>query len=285
MKCYLCGNATFITRPGVVRDNPKVHVIECDACGLVTLDSFDQISERHYEEGKMHADDTSIHEWIQETEIDDQRRLEFLKSKMTGKKVMDFGCGNGGFLIKTVPFTKKSEGIELEERVQEYFNRFNLKVWTSLSNAVDNNCGSYDLITSFHVFEHLADPATFLQDMAKLLSKSGEIIIEVPSGDDALLTLYENVAFSNFTYWSQHLYLFNSRTMQDLVKKSGLKLNWVKQVQRYSLSNHLHWLSKGKPGGQKTFNFLNDRQLDILYGQQLASVGKCDTIMASISNH
>lgn len=283
MKCYLCQNISFTTRPGEVRDNPSVKVIECDSCGLVTLNSFNQISDRHYEEGKMHSEETPIRTWTQETEIDDQRRFDFFKSKITGKKILDFGCGNGGFLIKTLPLTSKSEGLELEERLQDYFKDVNLKVWRSLEDAKENNCRNYDLITAFHVFEHLSDPIEVLVDLSKLLLPGGEIIIEVPSSDDALLTLYKNAAFSNFTYWSQHLYLFNSNTMKDMVNKSGLKLNWVKQIQRYSLSNHLHWLSTGKPGGQKAWPFLNDSQLDIAYGQQLASVGKCDTIMASIS--
>lgn len=119
--------------------------------------------------------------------------------------------------------------------------------------------------------------------MTTLLNQGGEIIIEVPSSEDALLTLYKSDAFSKFTYWSQHLFLFNQHTISDLVKKANLKLNWVQQVQRYGLSNHLYWLSNKLPGGQKKWNFLNSNLLDELYAKQLASVGKSDTIMVSIS--
>ena len=77
------------------------------------------------------------------------------------------------------------------------------------------------------------------------------MIIEVPNSSDALLTLYENEPFQNFTYWSQHLFLFNEKTMTELVKKAGLKLNWIKHVQRYPLSNNLYWLAKGEPGGHQ----------------------------------
>jgi hypothetical protein len=98
-----------------------------------------------------------------------------------------------------------------------------------------------------------------------------------------LLTLYDSNEFANFTYWSQHLFLFNQFTFTELVKKSGLKLNWVKQIQRYGLSNHLYWLSKGLPGGHIKWTFLNSDLIDEIYSQQLASVGKCDTIMISVS--
>jgi hypothetical protein len=117
----------------------------------------------------------------------------------------------------------------------------------------------------------------------QLLGERGELIIEVPSSNDALLTLYESVEFSRFTYWSNHLYLFNHYTLQKLVQKSHLKLNWIKQIQRYPLSNHLHWLSKGRPAGHKVWSFLDNESLTKEYEFALASAGFCDTIIASVS--
>ncbi len=131
--------------------------------------------------------------------------------------------------------------------------------------------------------EHLHDPAGVLSELSQSLSGGGEMIIEVPNSNDALLTLYENDDFQNFTYWSQHLFLFNDKTMAELVKQAGLKLNWIKHVQRYSLSNHLYWLAKGKPAGHKKWSFLNNNQLDQEYENQLAAIGKTDTIIVGIS--
>jgi protein-arginine kinase activator protein McsA len=82
MKCYLCNGDNFIVRPGEVRNNNKIKVIECKSCGLVTLDNLSHISERHYEEGKMHAYENTIKEWIQETEIEDSRRFNKFKKKI-----------------------------------------------------------------------------------------------------------------------------------------------------------------------------------------------------------
>ena len=144
------------------------------------------------------------------------------------------------------------------------------------------NVVEFDLITSFHVFEHLIDSASSLKSSSSLLNQGGEIIIEVPSCDDALLTLYNSESFAKFTYWSQHLFLFNQKTIELLVNKANMKINWVKQVQRYGLSNHLYWLSNNLPGGQKSWSFLNSKLLDELYAKQLASVGKCDTLIFSV---
>ena len=283
MNCYLCHNTEFISRPGEVRDNLNVHVVECKKCGLVTLDDLSHITESHYEEGKMHAYQNTMKEWMQETEIDDLRRFKEFKKNILGNNVLDFGCGNGGFLIKALEFANLAQGVELESRVQEHYKDSSIKIWQSIEDIKEKSNEKFDIITSFHVFEHLIDPIATLQSLTSILKKDGEIIIEVPSSEDALLTLYNCDSFSKFTYWSQHLFLFNQKTIAELVKKSNLKLNWVKQVQRYGLSNHLFWLSNHLPGGQKKWNMLNSNLLDELYAKQLASIGKCDTIMASIS--
>ncbi len=106
------------------------------------------------------------------------------------------------------------------------------------------------------------------------------MIIEVPNSNDVLLTLYENEPFQNFTYWSQHLFLFNKKTMTELIKQAGLQLNWIKHVQRYPLSNHLYWLAKGKPGGHQVWDVIN---VDKEYENQLSDMGKTDTIILGVS--
>ena len=65
---------------------------------------------------------------------------------------------------------------------------------------------------------------------------------------------YKNKAFQSFTYWSQHLYYFNAITLTKLCKLSGLKVESIKYIQRYPLSNHLYWLSEGLPGGHITWS-------------------------------
>ena len=107
-------------------------------------------------------------------------------------------------------------------------------------------------------------------------------IIEVPSASDILLYLYDCLPFQKFTYWSQHLYLFNTSTLETLVRQSGLKIDYIKQIQRYPLSNHLYWLSKGLPGGHKLWSFLDNESLTQAYEASLASIGGCDTLIACI---
>jgi len=279
MSCYLCQSNEYSKRAGTVRDNRDIDVLQCDECGLVYLSSTDHIKKEHYEESGMHDDGLNINNWLKETDKDDERRFQFIKEKITNKNVLDFGCGVGGFLEKAKTVAKTVVGVELERALQPSFKQRLLTVFSDLTSVR----GSYDVITAFHVVEHLSDPAITLRDLSTLLSLGGEIIVEVPNSEDALLTLYNNKNFQNFTYWSQHLYLYNAQTIRRLVRKSGLKLNWVKHIQRYSLANHLYWLAKGKPGGHEKYNFIDTVELNKQYESQLAALGVTDTIIISIS--
>jgi len=280
-KCYLCGCDSKHRRPGKVRDAENLEIFECDGCGLVFL-SRAHLSEGFYEQSGMHGSDPQpVDSWLRDTERDDERRYQYLKETLTNRELLDFGCGVGGFLIKAKSVAKRVTGVELEERLQSHFRTNDLKVYNGIGELpLDQH---FSLITAFHVIEHLEDPAQVLRLLATKLQKNGKIIIEIPSSADALLTLYESAAFSEFTYWSCHLYLFNSDNIRLLAKKAGLKLDYVRNIQRYPLSNHLHWLAKGLPGGHQVWNFLDSGELCRSYEDSLARLGKTDTLIAGMS--
>lgn len=276
MTCYLCGSTQFRYRDGEVRDDPALKIVECRDCGLVSLSSLDHIQIGHYEAGGMHGDSViPLDSWLRDTEADDGRRFEMLLSEVTNRRVLDFGCGAAGFLLRAQSVAASVAGIEPEARVRTHWEG-KIPIFASLVEAA----GEFDLITAFHVVEHLPDPRKVLQQLAGVLSSSGRLVVEVPSAEDALLTLYESPDFQRFTYWSQHLYLFSPATLHRLAIQAGLRVVAIRQVQRYPLSNHLHWLSKGKPGGHQRWGFLNTEALAAAYEAALAGLGKCDTIVA-----
>lgn len=276
MTCYLCNHPDYTVRKGAVRDNPSLQIIECAKCGLVALSSLEHIHTGHYEASGMHGENLpSIESWLRGTEQDDQRRFEMLKSAMVNRKVLDFGCGAAGFVRKAQSLAAEVVGVELEQRVHEHWGD---KI--ELHSGLENVGGGYDLITSFHVVEHLSDPRTILKELAACLKDHGRLVIEVPSSEDALLTLYENDTFQRFTYWSQHLFLFNAETLRRLATQAGLRVVSVQQFQRYPLSNHLHWLSHNQPGGHQHWSFLDTPALTEAYAASLAATGKCDTLIA-----
>jgi 2-polyprenyl-3-methyl-5-hydroxy-6-metoxy-1,4-benzoquinol methylase len=215
----------------------------------------------------------------EKTENDDQRRFEMLRASMANSRLLDFGCGAAGFLRKAQSIVSEAAGIEPERRVQKYWED-KIVLYNSLNDAGEG----YDLITAFHVIEHLPDPRAMLKELAACLKNGGRLVIEVPSSEDALLTLYKNEAFQHFSYWSQHLYLFSEETLQRLAEQAGLRVESIQQFQRYPLSNHLHWLSCGQPGGHEIWSFIDTPELTESYGASLAALGKFDTIIAHLES-
>lgn len=278
-KCYLCGCEESKKRLGKVRDNASLEILECRSCGLVCLSSFEHIKKNFYQDSKMHVTPLDTAASCRATRVDDLRRFRFLTAAIENREVLDFGCGNGGFLRKANKLAARADGLEIERGLRQHHKELGLNVRNSLAGLK----GKYDLITVFHVIEHIPDPATVLKNLASLLKDSGQIIVEVPSSADAMLTLFQSKAFSEFTYWSCHLYLFNSSTLGLLAQKAGLKVNYIKHIQRYPISNHLHWLSKGVPGGHQKWSFLDSPELHAAYEKQLASLGATDTVVASFS--
>jgi 2-polyprenyl-3-methyl-5-hydroxy-6-metoxy-1,4-benzoquinol methylase len=228
----------------------------------------------------MHAEAISaMTSWLHESEHDDHRRFEMLKASLVNRKVLDFGCGAAGFLRKAQTLAADVAGVELERRVHDHWGDA-----VALHSCLDVAGQDYDLITAFHVVEHLLDPRAMLKELATHLGSQGRLVIEVPSSEDALLTLFDNDAFQRFTYWSQHLYLFNAETLRTVSQQAGLRVIAIEQFQRYPLSNHLHWLSRNQPGGHQKWSFLDTPELTEAYAASLAAIGKCDTIIAHLEN-
>lgn len=253
-------------------------ILQCDNCGLVTLGATEHITDGFYENSGMHGTKlVSMESWLKDTEWDDQRRFEMIKAMLPNRRLLDFGCGAAGFLRRAQSLATEVSGIELEARVKEHWLG-ELNIVSSVDAMVGG--GNFDLITAFHVVEHLPDPRAILNSLAKLLQPSGCMIVEVPSSEDALLSLYDCNAFQRFTYWSQHLFLFNSTTLEMLAHQAGLKVIAIQHYQRYPLSNHLYWLSKGQPGGHQRWAFFDTPEMSHAYASALAAAGKTDTLIA-----
>jgi len=279
-KCYLCGKQNFIAIKSGVRDMVDIRVLKCNSCGLVFLSSFDHIKKNFYEESKVHGEfPLDLTTWIKVTEDNDERRYQNLCGIIKGKSLLDFGAGTCNFLRKASSVAKRAIGIEPEKRVRETLSS-SVELHKDVSDIKDTK---FDVITMFHVIEHLVEPKIILSKLCDLLNDEGIVHIETPNADDILLSSYENKAFMDSTYWSCHTFLYNCLTLSLLAYQSGLKCNYIKGMQRYPLSNHLYWLVKDKKEGHKHWNFLNSDKLNNEYEKQLQILGKCDTIVGSFS--
>ncbi len=270
--CPLCNNENIETIKNGVRDNKSINVLKCPKCELEFLDEFPQTSTEFYKNGSMHSTiNTKL--WLEKTSIDDKRRFNALKNRLKNKSLLDFGSGSGNFLKLASSVTKACAGCELDCSLDELYKEQELDVRHNLNDFSE----TFDEITMFHVLEHLENPKEILNQLKAKLNKNGELIIEVPNSDDALLTLYKNQAFKNFTYWSCHLFAYNQKNLKILLNQAGFKVTKVAHIQRFPYTNHIGWLKDNKAGGHtryKTFIIIN-----YFYTLFLKLTKKTDTVM------
>jgi SAM-dependent methyltransferase len=105
--------------------------------------------------------------------------------------------------------------------------------------------GRFDLVTLFHVLEHVPMPVEFLGRCKALLSPGGTLLIEVPNVADALL--WECAAYREFYWQRAHLSYFDAARLELALRRAGCGDVRVEGVQRYGVRNLLNWVDAGKP--------------------------------------
>lgn len=281
MECKICKSKKNTIIHKGTRDIRDIDVLKCEGCGVTFLSDFSHIVEGFYEESGMHQDgkEYTFDQWRADTKEDDTRRANDLGSYFEGKEVLDFGCGNGGFLHNIKKNAKNVYGVELENIAREMLAEEGIDTRADIREFGGQK---FDVITMFHVVEHLTEPKEYLEKMKEYLADSGKLIIETPNANDALLSQYESEAFADFTYWGCHPILYTSNTLEKLLVEAGYRVVWNKQIQRYPLANHLHWLSKGAPGGHKKWSHLSSEVLNAEYKRILEEQQMCDTLLICV---
>jgi 2-polyprenyl-3-methyl-5-hydroxy-6-metoxy-1,4-benzoquinol methylase len=134
--------------------------------------------------------------------------------------VLDYGCGSGDFLYYMKSKNWKVRGIEPNDLAR---NKASKLLQQSVFQSVNEIIGEkYDVITLWHVLEHVHDLNETLSHLKKLLNSNGTIIIAVPNHKSADCKKYKN-------YWAaydvpRHLWHFSQETMKLLMEKHKLKI-------------------------------------------------------------
>jgi 2-polyprenyl-3-methyl-5-hydroxy-6-metoxy-1,4-benzoquinol methylase len=275
---YDSKNCPWKSRSGVVRDNPKVGILECTECHLVKH-SEDLSEFVNYESGSMRNWESGCGYELHSQESDGPRRLKEIKellSKFEIKSLLDFGCGMGE-MLEIYSNIADVFGVEPDRAAREFVNKKGLNVFESGKSFLHKN-PPVNVVTMFHVIEHLYNPSLVLQEVQEILAPGGILVVETPNSNDVLLSKYESTAFSEFTYWSHHPMLHSNSSLEKLLTRSGFEILLNTGVQRYSLNNHLYWLSKGKPGGHKAWANFVPLEIEENYSELLVSFEVSDTI-------
>lgn len=157
-----------------------------------------------------------------------------------GGRLLDFGGGAGstaaaanhlGFSSTVVEGSRKAveRGIKYHPNIEWICN-------TEIPSFISDN--SYDVITMFHVLEHLTEPTKLLLQAHRILKSGGFLLIEVPNWG----SLERHLKGMNWLYViDHHVNYFSKRTLDKLVEPLGFERQAVQYRRTFAINETQPW--------------------------------------------
>ena len=260
------------------RDNSDLKVFKAQNSGILFIDEGFKISkEYHTKSISEFGGSKDLDDCIKKSHLDSIRRVRYVDHHLNPTKCLDYGTGCGGFLVEMSKLGYNVEGLEIQQDLVSSLVVKGFKIWESIDELIDE---SYDLITLFHVLEHISNPIELLTELKNKLVDNGVLLIEVPHSNDVLISKYNCESFIKHTLWSEHVMLHSIYSLEAVIKKAGFQNYNIEAIQRYSLTNHIYWLSKGKPNGHNIWSNMENDLLNKEYEKMLIKNKNTDTLFA-----
>lgn len=152
-----------------------------------------------------------------------QNKLNLINSEQPQKgKLLDIGAGTGDFLLTAKNNGWETIGVEPSERAKNSAKQKGISFVEEIS-SLENN--SLDVITMWHVLEHVPDLEHQIQELKRLLKPTGTLIVAVPN--------YKSFDANHYkTFWAAydvpiHFWHFSKKSIQLLFEKVDMKLEKI----------------------------------------------------------
>lgn len=235
-QCPICQHEKF-TNKLVCEDhtvsNESFVIVACQNCDFHFTNPRPLPNEigRYYESDEYisHSDKTrSIKDLIYKIArgINIRSKLKLI-SKLTEvkkKRILDIGCGTGHFIKACANAGWESFGMEpIEQNVTNILaDNHNISIFRSFEEVLQYP-KKFNVITLWHVLEHIENLAQFLEVVGSKLKDNGALIIAVPNRDSYDAKLYKE----HWAAWDvpRHLYHFNQKDIHNFCKKNKLRVS------------------------------------------------------------
>ena len=230
--CPICNSNTsnqFLTCIDHTVSRETFHIVQCQSCGFKytnprpeeeNLGSYYQseeyVSHSNTKKGFTHYTYQIVRKYTL------LKKLQLLSKYYKTGNVLDIGCGTGEFLNVCKQAQWDVIGIEPSTDARQMaINNYSLNV---LKEAEIKNLPSesFDVITMWHVLEHVPKLNERIEDLKRLIKPTGIIIIAVPNCNSLDAKIYkENWAAYDVP---RHLYHFVPKDIESIFKKHDLKM-------------------------------------------------------------
>jgi SAM-dependent methyltransferase len=136
-------------------------------------------------------------------------------------RILDVGCFNGYFLDEARKNGWDVYGVEPTAPAATYAkDELKLKNVMSCTLKEANYPDNYfDVVTLYHVMEHLPIPSNVLQEITRIIKKEGLLVVEVPN-----CNFWMKLMKSKFRYLQpDHYWYFTRKTLFRILRNTGFE--------------------------------------------------------------
>jgi SAM-dependent methyltransferase len=209
----------------ICEDALEFTLVTCASCGLVYLcprpDAAD-LSSHYGEEYRAWQSPPSSGLASRFRALGVRRKVRAVREAGCGGRLLDVGCGYGDFLAGASAAGFDACGTELDsEQARRAAETSGADVRTGGLGECGFERSSFDVITMWHVLEHLPDPVGTLAAARALLKPGGTIVVGVPDAGSWAARLFGR-------YWAgydmpRHLCDFSAAALEDALRRAGFE--------------------------------------------------------------
>jgi 2-polyprenyl-3-methyl-5-hydroxy-6-metoxy-1,4-benzoquinol methylase len=214
-----------------------------------------------------------------------RERVSFVRGHSRGNRILDVGCGNGGMLQALSEAKYDVHGLEpYQDALAEVPEELRSRIRCEPFESANYPGASFDVITLWHVLEHLARPVEILQSIHTFLKPEGSLILEVPnfaSREARWLGPYWYNLDAPYHFWH-----FTPQTLQVAIQRAGFEVTtcvtssvtrpvWLLNYLLLGANAAAEWWQSRHPAWRKRPQMAKALGLLLCSGSRIAFAGSC----------
>ncbi len=259
--CLICGSADivpFLVCKDHTVSQKEFQIKQCKSCGFRFTSprpNDADLGEYYKAESYVSHSDTkkglvnTLYHWVRSYTLIKKLQLVMHYTGLKKGRILDYGAGTGAFLDTCKKNGWDATGIEPDERANKVMaEKFSISSYPNLNEAKTKSAlHDFDVITAWHVFEHVPDIKETIQELHNALKENAKLIVAIPNPDSFDASVYK----SNWAAYDvpRHLWHFAPKDMEALMKDQGFRL--VKVLPMIFDSYYVSLLSEQYATGRK----------------------------------
>lgn len=232
--CYCCGKSDFrlYTKAKDNYSDEYFNIVQCNNCHFVftnprpTVDEIglyytspDYMSHQSHSKGLVQSVYRYARNYMKKKKL---QMIQGIVGKKQDFSLLDFGCGTGDFLGFIKQNNIAAEGVEPDAEAREAAKKINNVDTYSIEESKNIVKEKFDVITLWHVLEHIHDLHSQIDYFNSWLKPDGRLIIAVPN-----IESYDSAKYGK--YWDgldvpRHIYHYSPSCITQIMEQHQFRI-------------------------------------------------------------